>query len=154
MAEQKTAAAADDGIRDGFKQLGIARMLLLGCQHVFAMFGATVLVPLITGFNVSITLFTCGLGTVLYFFITKKKMPVFLGSSFAFIGAALSIAHGEGQLTPLRFSWDRVCRGGISGFGGDCEKDRHQKSTAYFSAGCHRAVCNPFGFSAGGYWCG
>lgn len=55
MAEQKTAAAADDGIRDGFKQLGIARMLLLGCQHVFAMFGATVLVPLITGFNVSIT---------------------------------------------------------------------------------------------------
>lgn len=100
MAEQKTAAAADDGIRDGFKQLGIARMLLLGCQHVFAMFGATVLVPLITGFNVSITLFTCGLGTVLYFFITKKKMPVFLGSSFAFIGAALSIAHGEASLLP------------------------------------------------------
>ena len=64
------------------------------------MFGATVLVPLITGFNVSITFFTCGLGTVLYFFITKKKMPVFLGSSFAFIGAALSIAHGEASLLP------------------------------------------------------
>ena len=90
----------EDGIRDGFKQLGMAKMLLLGCQHVFAMFGATVLVPLLTGFSVSVTLFSCGLGTVLYFFITKKKMPVFLGSSFAFISAALSIANGEGALLP------------------------------------------------------
>ena len=67
----------EDGIRDGFKQLGMAKMLLLGCQHVFAMFGATVLVPLLTGFSVSVTLFSCGLGTVLYFFLSRMGKVLF-----------------------------------------------------------------------------
>ena len=60
--------------------------LLLSFQHVFAMFGATVLVPLITGLNVSTTLFCAGVGTLIFHLITKRKVPVFLGSSFAFLG--------------------------------------------------------------------
>ncbi|MBR2028187.1 MAG: uracil-xanthine permease [Oscillospiraceae bacterium] len=60
--------------------------LLLGFQHVFAMFGATVLVPLITGLNVSTTLFAAGVGTLLFHFVTKGKVPAFLGSSFVFLG--------------------------------------------------------------------
>lgn len=73
------------------KKLGIlpemtGKNTLLGFQHVFAMFGATVLVPLITGLNISTTLFAAGAGTLLFHFITKKKVPAFLGSSFAFLG--------------------------------------------------------------------
>ena len=59
--------------------------LILGIQHTLAMFGATVLVPALTGLNTSITLFCAGLGTLLFHWITKKKVPVFLGSSFAFM---------------------------------------------------------------------
>ena len=66
--------------------------LLLGFQHVFAMFGATVLVPLITGLNVSPTLFAAGAGTLLFHFVTKGKVPAFLGSSFAFLGGFAIVA--------------------------------------------------------------
>ena len=66
--------------------------ILLGFQHVFAMFGATVLVPLITGLNVSTTLFAAGVGTLLFHFITKGKVPAFLGSSFAFLGGFAIVA--------------------------------------------------------------
>ncbi|NLC55168.1 MAG: uracil permease [Erysipelothrix sp.] len=64
---------------------------LLSFQHVFAMFGATVLVPILTGMPISVALFASGLGTLLYVVITKMKMPVYLGSSFAYI-AAVNIA--------------------------------------------------------------
>ena len=66
--------------------------LLLAFQHVFAMFGATVLVPLITGLDVSTTLFCAGVGTLIFHFITKCKVPVFLGSSFAFLGGFAIVA--------------------------------------------------------------
>ena len=66
--------------------------LLLGFQHVFAMFGATVLVPLITGLNISTTLFAAGVGTLLFHFVTKGKVPAFLGSSFAFLGGFAIVA--------------------------------------------------------------
>lgn len=66
--------------------------VLLGFQHVFAMFGATVLVPLITGLNISTTLFAAGVGTLLFHFITKGKVPAFLGSSFAFLGGFAIVA--------------------------------------------------------------
>lgn len=72
--------------------LGIARTLLLGFQHVFAMFGATVLVPLVTGLDVSTTLLMAGLGTLLFHFLTKRKVPAFLGSSFAFLGGYAVVA--------------------------------------------------------------
>ena len=64
---------------------------MLGIQHTLAMFGATVLVPALTGLNTSITLFCAGLGTLLFHLVTKKKVPVFLGSSFAFMGGVIAI---------------------------------------------------------------
>ncbi len=60
---------------------------ILGLQHLFAMFGATVLVPALTGLNPAVALFTAGVGTLVFHYLTDKKVPVFLGSSFAFIGA-------------------------------------------------------------------
>ena len=64
-----------------------AKGLLLSLQHVFAMFGATILVPLILGMPVSVALFASGLGTLIYMVATQFKVPVYLGSSFAFISA-------------------------------------------------------------------
>jgi uracil permease len=75
-------------------------MFVLGLQHVFAMFGATVLVPLLTGLSVSVTLFCSGIATIWFFFITKRKIPVFLGSSFAFLGAFASVANGDVAMLP------------------------------------------------------
>lgn len=65
---------------------------ILGAQHMFAMFGATVLVPLLTGISVSTTLFMAGVGTLLFHLLTKGKVPAFLGSSFAFLGGYAAIA--------------------------------------------------------------
>ena len=78
------------------RQLGTPKMLVLGFQHMFAMFGATVLVPLLTGLNISTTLLMAGLGTLLFHLITKMKVPAFLGSSFAFLGGYAAIAPLEG----------------------------------------------------------
>lgn len=73
------------------RNLGKGKMLLLGFQHVFAMFGATVLVPTLTGLNVSDTLLFAGLGTLLFHLLTKGKIPAFLGSSFAFLGGYAAV---------------------------------------------------------------
>ena len=86
------------------RQLGRPRMLVLGVQHMFAMFGATVLVPTLTGLSVSCTLLFAGLGTLLFHLLTKRKVPAFLGSSFAFIGGYQAIAPmltgQDGSLVP------------------------------------------------------
>lgn len=74
------------------RKLGTSKMLVLGIQHMFAMFGATILVPALTGLSVSSTLLFAGLGTLLFHFLTKRKVPAFLGSSFAFIGGYAAIA--------------------------------------------------------------
>ncbi len=66
-------------------QLSTSKLLILGIQHVLAMFGATVLVPALTGLNPAVALFTAGVGTILFHLVTGRKVPVFLGSSFAFI---------------------------------------------------------------------
>ena len=86
----------ETGIRDA-RKLGTPKMLLLGFQHMFAMFGATVLVPALTGLSVSATLLFAGLGTLLFHFLTKGKVPAFLGSSFAYIGgyAAVNALFGD-----------------------------------------------------------
>ena len=68
------------------RTLGKPRMFILGLQHMFAMFGATVLVPALSGLDVATTLLFAGLGTLLFHLLTKGKVPAFLGSSFAFIG--------------------------------------------------------------------
>lgn len=87
-------------ITNAMEQLGAAKTFLLGFQHVFAMFGATVLVPLLTGLSVSVTLFCAGVATLWFHFITKGKVPIFLGSSFAYLAAFATIAHGDPNLLP------------------------------------------------------
>ena len=91
----------ETGIYDA-RELGAGKMLLLGFQHMFAMFGATVLVPILTGLDVSTTLLFAGLGTLLFHLITGGIVPAFLGSSFAFLGGYATIAPmlGEKQNIP------------------------------------------------------
>ena len=74
------------------KELGAGKTIVVGLQHMFAMFGATVLVPLSTGLDVSTTLLFAGLGTLLFHLLTKGKVPAFLGSSFAFLSGYMAIA--------------------------------------------------------------
>ncbi len=81
---------SQEGIFDA-RQLGYPRFTILGIQHLFAMFGATILVPALTGLSVSTTLLFAGLGTLLFHFVSKGMVPAFLGSSFAFIGGYLSV---------------------------------------------------------------
>ena len=94
------------------KELGTSKMLILGAQHLFAMFGATVLVPAITGLNVSTTLLFAGLGTLLFHLITGRKVPAFLGSSFAFLGA-YGLVTATGQNIPLTYSGFGVAVAGL-----------------------------------------
>ncbi len=81
-----------EGIYDA-TSLGKGKMLVLGFQHMFAMFGATVLVPLLTGLSVSATLLFAGIGTLVFHIITKFKVPAFLGSSFAFLGGYAAVVE-------------------------------------------------------------
>lgn len=83
---------------------------LLSFQHLFAMFGATVLVPLLTGMNASLALFTAGVGTLIFHLCTKFKVPVFLGSSFAFIPAVAAVTMNNGVVDPSRIP---LAQGGI-----------------------------------------
>ena len=75
------------------RSLGTGKMLTLGLQHMFAMFGATVLVPVITGLSMSATLLFAGLGTIIFHLCTKLKVPAFLGSSFAFLGGYATVVQ-------------------------------------------------------------
>ena len=105
-----------DGIYDA-RQLGTPKMLLLGFQHMFAMFGATVTVPLLTGLSISTTLLFAGLGTLLFHCLTKLKVPAFLGSSFAFIGGYLAVAplneDGSGNKEMLPYACLGVACAGL-----------------------------------------
>ena len=83
------------------RTLGTPKMLILGLQHMFAMFGATVLVPALTGLDVATTLLFAGLGTLLFHLITKRQVPAFLGSSFAYLAGYWAIApNKEANLLP------------------------------------------------------
>lgn len=77
---------------NAIEKQGAGKLLALGIQHMFAMFGATVLVPLTTGMNPAVALFCAGVGTWIFHLITGRKVPVFLGSSFAFMGAIVAVA--------------------------------------------------------------
>ena len=100
-----------EGIYDA-RSLGTGKMLTLGLQHMFAMFGATVLVPVITGLSMSATLLFAGLGTLIFHFCTKMKVPAFLGSSFAFLGGYASVVQmGEAQGLSLTQSLPYACIG-------------------------------------------
>ena len=94
-------SSLQDGAVYDAKSLGAGRVIVLGFQHMFAMFGSTVLVPALTGLSVSATLLFAGLGTLLFHLLSKRKVPAFLGSSFAFLAGYFAIApHGEKELLP------------------------------------------------------
>ena len=88
---------SDQPIYDA-KVLGKPRMLVLGLQHMFAMFGSTVLVPILTGLSVSATLLFAGLATLFMHFVTGKKVPVFLGSSFAFLAGYFTVVANGAEI--------------------------------------------------------
>lgn len=105
------------------QMLPVWKRLVLGIQHTFTMFGATVLVPILTGLDISVALFMAGVSTLIFHWITKRKMPVFLGSSFAFIAPVMSVVllrtgksitelqqSGEGALLAEGLSY---ARGGL-----------------------------------------
>ena len=82
------------------RELGVPKMLLLGLQHMFAMFGATILVPILVntyfngeGLSIQVTLICAGIGTLFFHLCTKLKVPAFLGSSFAFLGGFHTVAN-------------------------------------------------------------
>lgn len=98
------------------RQLGIPKTLLLGLQHTFAMFGATVLVPILTGLSISTTLLMAGIGTLIFHLITKGKVPAFLGSSFAFLGGYAAVAplkDGAADPTQLAYACGGVVVAGL-----------------------------------------
>ncbi len=116
MKKAKTAQIGAEGLFDA-RKLGIPRMILLGVQHTFAMFGATVLVPIITGLDVSTTLLMAGLGTLLFHLLTKGRVPAFLGSSFAFLGGFAAVAprleDGSSNLEMLPYACGGVVVAGL-----------------------------------------
>jgi NCS2 family nucleobase:cation symporter-2 len=79
------------------ERLGWPGTIAIGAQHVVAMFGATFLVPLLTGFPVSTTLLFSGIGTFLVLLLTRNRLPSYLGSSFAFIAPILALGPGDGK---------------------------------------------------------
>lgn len=106
MATATTAARTADHEITYFPEdrLPWPHTTLLGIQHVMAMFGATVLVPLILGFNVNTVLFFSGIATLIFIAVTGGKVPSYLGSSFSFIGSVLAIQGGAGHNQPLAFA--------------------------------------------------
>lgn len=97
-----------DGIRSG--DLPLYKLIILGIQHTFTMFGATVLVPMLTGLNVSVALLTAGIGTWIFHILTKFRIPVFLGSSFAYIAPIIAVKEQLG----LEYALGGIVLAGIS----------------------------------------
>ncbi|MEG1322908.1 MAG: uracil-xanthine permease family protein, partial [Ruthenibacterium sp.] len=115
MGKTKEKNIGNSAIYD-VSTLGTAKTLILGLQHTFAMFGATVLVPILTGLDVSTTLLMAGLGTLLFHFLTKGKVPAFLGSSFAFLGGFAAVApmmDGKANLEMLPYACGGVFMAGL-----------------------------------------
>ena len=90
----------ENGVIKDARSLGTPKMLILGLQHMFAMFGATILVPILVnsyfhgeGLSIQVTLICAGIGTLFFHFCTKMKVPAFLGSSFAFLGGFATVAE-------------------------------------------------------------
>ena len=114
-----------DGVRNSIEELGVPKTLVLGLQHMFAMFGATILVPILVagyfqaacgepltrGVTVSTTLFCAGIGTLLFHVCTKLKVPAFLGSSFAFLGGFSTVANLNSGAYATMSANDKVIAG-------------------------------------------
>ena len=93
------------------RTLGTGKTIILGLQHTFAMFGATVLVPILTGLPIATTLLMSGVGTLLFHLLTKGKVPAFLGSSFAFLGGYAAVAPMLDDGTPNMEMLPYACGG-------------------------------------------
>ena len=96
--------------------------MILGFQHLFAMFGATVLVPLLTGLNPAVAICCAGIGTLIFHLVTKGKVPVFLGSSFAFIGVIVIVAT---QISGVDPSVEGSCIAGLPSCAAVCGHRHH-----------------------------
>ena len=108
----------NNGVIYNVKELGTGKTMVLGLQHMFAMFGATVLVPIITGLSVSSTLLFAGIATLFMHLVTGRKIPVFLGSSFAFLGGyaavkAAGVALGYTEAISLVYACVGVACAGL-----------------------------------------
>ena len=104
-------------VGEGAAKLGAPKALVLGLQHMFAMFGATITVPLITGLDIGTTLLMAGAGTLLFHLITGGKVPAFLGSSFAFLGGYAAVAPRLADGAPNTEMLPYACLGvACSGF--------------------------------------
>ncbi len=95
-----------------FKHKDNIKNAVLAFQHMFAMLGATIVVPILANMSISMALIGAGLGTILFYFITQKKVPVFLGSSFAFLPALMAIV---GTKTPYTQEWQAAMATAIVG---------------------------------------
>jgi len=95
IARLRAKYQAGDAVYDA-RTLGLPKMAVLGVQHMFAMFGATILVPILTGLSPSATLLWAGLGTLLFHLVTKRMVPAFLGSSFAYLAGYFALAGMAG----------------------------------------------------------
>jgi len=105
--EKPIGAVSDHRIYYPEDKIPFARLLPMGLQHVLAMFGGTVLVPVLLGFNPQVTLFFTGIGTLVFVATTGFKVPSYLGASFAFIGPILTVTGGDPSKIPLAGSQQR-----------------------------------------------
>lgn len=151
-----------NGVLRDARKLGIPKMLILGLQHMFAMFGATILVPILVnsyfvdacgegpsrGLTVSVTLFCAGFGTLLFHLCAKFKVPAFLGSSFAFLSGFAAVANlntGKYASMSVNDKAAYACGGIVVAgllyliFCLDHPHGRRQTRDALPAAGCHRS---------------
>jgi len=95
--ERPASALADGGVIGPDERLPWPQTTAMGVQHVIAMFGATVLAPILMGFDPNLAIFMSGIGTLIFYFVTGGKVPSYLGSSFAFIGVVIAATGYAGQ---------------------------------------------------------
>ena len=136
----------ENGIYDA-RTLGLPKMLILGLQHMFAMFGATILVPVLVntyfhgeGLSIQVTLFCAGIGTLLFHLMTRFKVPAFLGSSFAFLGGFQTVANLDTGIFANMSYGEKLpyACGGVSGIIPDHQGHWRTPGYAFPSAGCNR----------------
>lgn len=95
--ERPVAVLQDGGVIGPDERLPWPETAAMGVQHVIAMFGATVLAPILMGFDPNLAIFMSGVGTLLFYFVTGGRIPSYLGSSFAFIGVVIAATGYAGQ---------------------------------------------------------
>ena len=95
--ERPASALAGGGVIDPDERLPWPQTAAMGVQHVVAMFGATVLAPILMGFDPNLAILMSGIGTLIFYFVTGGKVPSYLGSSFAFIGVVIAATGYAGQ---------------------------------------------------------